>query len=266
MVRAASGKVDRVPKRLAPSLRRLLRAMLDPRPERRPSAAALAGGHQGTALGSTALPRLGLDRRTWAVLAGGAAALALVVGAVAAWPDGGRGLEGSLADEPAPAAGGDDCVALPYQPCGQSQPAPFTDGSDCIDDHDDYDRAWENGCEAVPDDQDGRPLDRVVSANIVPADDVDSYPMEVEDHLHLLCDGTVELRLEAPPGIALSLEVYEDDRPVESATATADAPAVVTLGETECGGDDKTTLDVVVRPLGADRVAADYVLSRSGSF
>jgi hypothetical protein len=266
MVRAASGKVDRVPKRLPASLRRLLRAMLDPRPERRPSAAALAGGHQGTALGSTAQPRLRLDRRTWAVLGGGAAALALVVGAVVAWPDGAHDLGGSLAGEAAPAAGEDDCVALPYQPCGQSQPAPFTDGSDCIDDHDDYDRAWENGCEAVPDDQDGRPLDRVVSANIVPADDVDSYPMEVEDHLHLLCDGSVELRLEAPPGIALSLEVYEDDRPVETAKATVDAPAVVTLGETECGGDDKTTLDVVVRPLGTDRVATDYVLSRSGSF
>ena len=122
--------------------------------------------------------------------------------------------------------------------CGQSQPAPFTDGSRCIDDHDDYDRAWENGCEAVPDDQDERPLDQVVSANIVPADDVDTYPMEVEDHLHLLCDGTVELWLEAPPGMALSAEVYDDDRPIESATATAETPGVITLGEAECGGDD----------------------------
>ena len=266
MVRAASGKVDRVPKRLPASLRRLLRTMLDPRPERRPSAAALAGGHQGTALGTMALPRLRLDTRTWALLGGGAAALALTVGAVVARPDGGQDIDGSLAGEGTPAAGEDDCVPLPYQPCGQSQPAPFTDGSTCIDDHDDYDRAWENGCEAVPDDQDGRPLDQVVSANIVPADDVDTYPMEVEDHLHLLCDGTVELRLEAPPGITLSLEVYEDDRPVESATATDATPAVITLGETQCGGDDKTTLDVVVRPLGTDRVATDYVLSRTGSF
>jgi hypothetical protein len=60
--------------------------------------------------------------------------------------------------------------------------------------------------------------------------------------------------------------VYDDDRPIESATATAETPAVITLGEAQCGGDDKTTLDVVVRPLGTDRVATDYVLSRTGSF
>ena len=117
----------------------------------------------------------------------------------------------------------------------------------------------------MPDDQDERPLDQVVSANIVPADDVDTYPMEVEDHLHLLCDGTVELVLEAPPGMALSPEVYDDDRPIESATATAETPGVITLGEAECGGDedDPRRGD---QPLGTDRVATDYVLSRTGSF
>ena len=39
MVRAAEGKVRPVPRQLPPPLRRSLQAMLDPRPERRPSAA-----------------------------------------------------------------------------------------------------------------------------------------------------------------------------------------------------------------------------------
>src|SRR5690606_25561337 len=43
MVRAASGKVERVPRTVPASLRKLLELMLDPRPERRPTAATLAG-------------------------------------------------------------------------------------------------------------------------------------------------------------------------------------------------------------------------------
>jgi hypothetical protein len=264
MVRAAGGKVDRVPKALPASLRRLLRSMLEPRPERRPSAAALAGGHEGTAVATGAVPRLRWDRRSRAVLGGAVAAVALGAGAVAVWPGARQGGEATLADSAGEA--GADCVDMPYQPCGQSGPAPFTDGTECLDDHDDYDGAWENGCEAAPDDQDGRPLDEVVRANIVPADDVDTYPMEVEDHLHLLCDGQVVLTLEAPPGIVLSLEVYDNDEPVDSAISSPEAPATITLGETECGGDDKTTLDVMVRPVNTDRVATDYVLTRTGSF
>jgi hypothetical protein len=46
MVRAADGKVERIPKSLPPGLRRRLRAMLDPRPDRRPTAAALLTGDQ----------------------------------------------------------------------------------------------------------------------------------------------------------------------------------------------------------------------------
>ncbi|HET6949843.1 MAG TPA: hypothetical protein VFI47_05695, partial [Acidimicrobiales bacterium] len=109
-------------------------------------------------------------------------------------------------------------------------------------------------------------LDQPVSANVVPADDVDTYPMEIDDHLHLLCDGRVEVMLEAPPGMVLSLEVHDEEGLVESATSTAESPAVVTLTEAQCGSDDATTFDVVVRPVGSDRVAGDYLLTRTGSF
>ncbi|MDQ2651357.1 MAG: serine/threonine protein kinase, partial [Actinomycetota bacterium] len=50
MVRAAEGKVQPVPRTLPPDLRRQLEWMLDPRPDRRPSAAMLAGGPEGTAV------------------------------------------------------------------------------------------------------------------------------------------------------------------------------------------------------------------------
>jgi serine/threonine protein kinase len=46
MVRAAENKVERIPKTVHAGLRRRLRAMLNPRPERRPTAAALLTGDQ----------------------------------------------------------------------------------------------------------------------------------------------------------------------------------------------------------------------------
>jgi hypothetical protein len=101
----------------------------------------------------------------------------------------------------------------------------------------------------------------------VPGDDVDTYPMEVEDNLQLGCGGSVEIVLRAPPGIVLSLDVIaHDGAVVEHATSSAATPAVVVLGEAECGGDDKMTLDVVVRAAGGERVSADYELTRTGDF
>jgi eukaryotic-like serine/threonine-protein kinase len=267
MVRAASGKVDRVPKALPGSLRKLLRAMLDPRPERRPSAAALAGtGHDGTAVRTLARPRPDGYRRRWVAVGGGVAALAVAVVGIAIVRSGDHGSAGNDGAVDGVAPGGNDgCADLPYQPCG-AEPAPFTDGTDCIDDHADYDRDAGNGCEASPDDQDGETLEETIEANIVPFDDVDTYPMQVEDHLQLLCDGELEISLESPPGMVLELEVRDQAGIVGQATSIAGTPAVVTLGEQQCGGDDKTTLELAVRPIGDDRVASDYVLTRTGSF
>ncbi|HEX5947456.1 MAG TPA: serine/threonine-protein kinase [Acidimicrobiales bacterium] len=262
MVRAASGRVEKVPKSLPGSLRKLLRATLDARPERRPTAAGLAG--LSTDGSGDRMPTTGTGhrRRAWAIAGACAAALAVVVGVVVAGSDGD-------ADD-APVGGVADsegaCVDLPYQPCGEAEPAPGTDGSECIDDHADYDGQWENGCEAVPDDEDGRPLEDVIEANIVPADDVDTYPIEIRDTLQTGCDGSVELVLEPPPGLELALDVLDPDGAVVgNATGTADKPAVVVVGEEECGGDS-LKLEVVVRPVSPARAAEDYVLRRSGDF
>ena len=263
MVRAASGRVERVPKSLPKSLRKLLRATLDPRPERRPTAAGLAGTSVDDPPAGGPGPGRRRVRRSWAI-AGGCAALALVAGTLAARAGDDSG---GTSGESTPGAEDGECDDQPYQPCGVDEPAPNTDGAACIDDHADFDGLWENGCEAVPDDQDGRPLDTTIEANIVPADDVDTYPLEIRDGMQVACDGEVELVLEPPPGAELALDVLDrEGAVVGNATGTAEQPAVVVLGEAECGTDDAVKLEVVVRPVGPGRVAANYVLRRSGDF
>jgi eukaryotic-like serine/threonine-protein kinase len=266
MVRAASGKVERVPRDLPRSLREMLLAMLEPRPERRPSAAALAGGPEGTAPRTRGL--WPLRWRRWRVSAAAAAgAVAVLLLATAAWlatRDGEDGAGDGAGSGTSPAAA--DCTPLPYQPCGQDLPAAFTDGRACVQAHADYDRNRANGCEAAPDTVDGASLIGVTRANIVPADDVDTYVVKVEDHLQIFCDGTLEIRLEAPRGIVLGLEVSDEDGLIQQATAAAGTPAVIRLGEQSCGGNDARTLRAVVRPIGSDRVADEYKLSRHGDF
>ena len=79
MVRAAQGKVRPIPRSLPAALRRRLEAMLDPRPDKRPSAAALVGGPAGTEVRRPVARR----RRRWPVwAAGGAVAVAALVAGV----------------------------------------------------------------------------------------------------------------------------------------------------------------------------------------
>ena len=265
MVRAASGRVERVPKSLPRSLRSLLRAMLEPRPERRPSAAELAGADGGAGAPVPAARPVG-GRRAAAALGAVVATAAVAVAGVAGSRGGGSGTAGDAEADGGPAtASAGDCVDLPYQPCGEP-PAPHTDGASCIDDHDDYDGLAANGCEAAPDDRDGERLDERVEANIVPRDDVDTYVLELDDEIRRRCDGAVEVRLEAPPGMVLELELRDHLGIVDRASGVDGIPAVVRLTEERCGADDRTAYDVVVRATGDARVADDYVLTRDGGF
>lgn len=269
MVRAARGKVDRVPADLPVHLRRLFRAMLDPRPERRPSAAALVGGLDGTAVGRRAIGRV--RRRSLRgspsgppLAVGAVAGIGVVLVALAAVLTGNRGGDDEATDR-APLTA-TECVDLPYQPCDQAEPAPFTDGTRCIDGHDDYDGDPANGCEAAPDQMDGAPLVDTLEATIIPRDDVDEFPIEVEDRPQLLCDGILEVTLGAPDGMTLHVEVRDGDEVLGDATASDGRAGVVEIREPSCGGDDSTTLTTRVRPIGSERVADPYVLTRSGSF
>jgi hypothetical protein len=267
MVRAAGGKVQKVPKSLPRSLRRLLRPMLDPRPDRRPTAAALAGRR----------PPVRAGGRSAAIVGACVGAAALAVAGVAVTSDrGGGDLQEPADSEAAPGAapGGapgaaqeaapdGDCTDLPYQPCG-AEAAPHTDGRACVQNHADYDGDPGNGCEAEPDGRDGEPLVDRIQASIVPADDVDTYPLTLEDGIETECDGAAVVRLDAPPGMALQLDVLLYDEVVQQVAAEDGAPAVVTLSEEVCG-PDAVEIEVMVRPVGQDRVAAAYVLTRSGN-
>ncbi|MGH9275591.1 MAG: hypothetical protein ACRDZU_13170, partial [Acidimicrobiales bacterium] len=157
---------------------------------------------------------------------------------------------------------------LPYQPCGQTVPAPNTDGASCLPGFEDYDGQADNGCEAAPDGlADNVPFDDdSLEATIVPRDDVDTFAMDVDDGRQLLCDGRFTVTLTAPPGVSLRLEVLDRDEVLGQATSADGVAASVTLNEPECLFDDSGTLTARVSPIGSDRTAAPYLLERRGSF
>jgi hypothetical protein len=266
MDRAARGRVRPIPRSLPPALRRRLRAMLDPRPGRRPTAAALAGGPDGT----VALPAARATRRRRRAVAVAVVALlgsGVLAGAVAVRAGSGDGADAAQpAAVPAPPTTA-PCVPLPYRPCGGVD-APNTDGVRCTAGFEDYDGDPATGCEAGPDGlPDGTPLVDRIEGTIVPRDDVDRFTVEVEDRWQLLCDGVLTLTLTAPEGMALRLEVLDraGERLLGEAISTGE-PAEVSLPEPSCFQDDSTTLQAVVSPVGSDRVGDPYLLERRGSW
>ncbi len=259
MVRAAQGKVQPVPRSLPPELRGRLQAMLDPRPERRPSAAALVGGPEGTVVRAPVVRR----RPRWPLWAatGGVGTAALVAAVLVATRETGDPPSTPTTTEAT------DCVALPYLPCGQTTPAPNTDGEACLVGFEDYDAQAENGCEASPDGlADDMPFVDPVDGTIVPRDDIDTFAMEVGDGRQLLCDGRFTVTLTAPAGVSLRLEVLDGEDVLGEAISADGVPASVTLREPECLFDDSGTLTARVSPVGSDRTAEPYHLERRGSF
>ncbi|HEX4903513.1 MAG TPA: serine/threonine-protein kinase [Acidimicrobiales bacterium] len=252
LLRTAKGR-PRIDRTVEPSLRRLIASMLRSRPEQRPSAAALAGGIEGT----TAIPRLAPRQRTGLVVG---AAVVLALGATLATVAVADGADEDAAPTEAP------CRPLPYQPCGEP-PAPHTDGRDCIEDHADYDGIRANGCETAPDRVDGTELVERIAATIVPADDVDRYPMRVDDAGDLLCNGRLRLAIVAPPGIALRLALLDDeDRLVAETTSADGVPGELSVQDPSCFRDDGGVHVAEVSAIGSDRSAESYVLSRRGGF
>lgn len=257
LLRTARAK-PRIARDLDPALRRTIAAMLRSRPERRPTAAAAAGGADGT----LAIPRLDPRHRTVAIV-GAAVAVALAVTGATILLTGGTDEEGDVAasatTEPA-------CVPLPYQLCGQP-PAPNTDGRQCIDDHADYDGLASNGCEAAPDRVDGQELVDSIAANIVPADDVDRYPVRIDDEADLTCSNTFRLEITAPPGMSLRLSLYDDVGELVGETTSSDGvPSEIALRDPRCFRDDGGDFLAEVTAIGTDRSAESYLLTRRGSF
>jgi hypothetical protein len=263
LLRASQGRTVRLPADLPPALDRLLVAMLARNPDRRPTAAALVGGPAGTAL-------LTPPRRRWPAIAVAAAAVVVLAGAataVATWPDDTTTDGDRAAAEPVDTTAPSTvpCTPLPYQACGEPV-APFTDGTDCTAEHADYDGDRTNGCEAEPDDLDGSLPDDTLEANLVPLDDIDRYPLAVEDDFHFSCDGTVTIRLTAPAGASMRLDVLEGGAILASTTSTDGVGSTVSLTEPECLGDDSTELQLRVSWAGEARTADTYRLEIAGSY
>jgi hypothetical protein len=293
MVRAASNKVEKVPRTLPMSLRRLLSDALATKPERRPTAAEVVGSPQGIMAGLPSVPRpqSGLS---WAIVVAVVAAVLAVVGALvfvdrsgdsdSALGEGLPGADalttttqqadsavpppGSVDAGPQPTTPAGECQPLPYWPCGREVPEANTDGRDCVDDHADYDRDPANGCEVPPDEVDGSVLvlpEDTVDATIVPVDDIDTYPVAAGPDGADACDSQLVLTLEAPPGMDLRLDVTLGDMEMGSATVTAGESAAVTVSD-PCAPVDTgevpatATYEASVRPLGEERVADTYAL------
>jgi hypothetical protein len=278
LLRAAAGHTATAPDTLPPALRRRIDAMLAADPADRPTAAEARGGTAGddaTAVAPRPLAaagaarRHGPDRRVLAAVGVAVLAGAAVVGLVAT-----GGVDGA-GPRRRPTAPGTTttaapttttCAALPYQPCGK-EPAPHTDGTRCLDSFADYDDDPATGCEAEPDDvPDGSRLDTVVSANLVPAEDVDTYELPVDDRFQFDCGGEVHVTLTAPVGTSQRVTVLDGTDELGTAVSGDGEPATVTIGDPNCGSDDGGTLTVRVTSVGSDRSALHYELAESGSF
>ncbi len=266
---AARGRVLPLPTTLPSDLRRFLAPMLDRHERRRPTAAAADGGPDGTRVlqVENRRPR---RRRLWKGAAIGAAfgtiatAGALLV--IAARPDPSTtstAARTGVSSAPAPTT--TPCEDQPYRPCG-APAAPFTDGVRCIDDHADYDKDATNGCEAAPDSVDGRALTGPLTANLVPATDIDRYPFHVDDSFDLLCQGEVRVTLTAPKGTTMRLDILKGNTILGTTTSADGRAATVTLPEPSCLGDDTTDLTARVAWDGTRRSGASYRLERTGSY
>jgi hypothetical protein len=265
--RAARGRLAPVSPQLDRDLRRRLMPMLRRDPRRRPSAAGVKGGTAGTiVLPRHATPparrasRMAIIVATVGVIAALAAIISGVVLSRGSTTTGGPDEAAAVAP---PASTG--CVPLPYQPCG-SPVAPFTDGRQCIDEHADYDNQPANGCEAAPDAEDGTTFSRRLSANLVPANDIDRYPTPVEDDFQLFCDGAFEVTLVAPAGASMRVDLLVDGEIVDTSVSNDERPARVSADDSSCFTTEDRDVTTRVSWAAETRTSAPYELRRSGSF
>ncbi|HLY84339.1 MAG TPA: serine/threonine-protein kinase [Acidimicrobiales bacterium] len=272
IARAARGQVAPLPRSLPADLRWWLTAMLDPRPERRPSAAAVAGGPTGTKVNTVVVRRYRSpprSRRWRTLLAAGLAAVAVAVTAAIA-TSGPRGqtssTRGRVAAGGPNAAAAPACTPLTYQPCG-GPPAPFTDGSSCIPGHADYDGVVSNGCEAASTYVAGTVLDpnKTLLANLVPADSTDTIRTYVKDSLWDFCRGEFRAVLTAPPGVAFRLDIAQGERILASAVSRDGRPAVARAHEPSCFSDNSGWLTLRVSAV-EGKTAINFRLTRGGDW
>ena len=271
-------------------LARMLHSLLEADPRRRPSAAAALPlafttadhtveaparpwrrgprGRAGRRVRAGGRGRRGLRGRAGLAIAGSAFVAAMAGGGVALASSATRPAPG-LVGQPTGWAASDACPRLPYRSGCRGPVAPNTDGRRCTGSHADYDGVATNGCEAAPD----RLADGVtvrpghpVEATLVPAGDVDTFSLRVDDRFQWSCDGRVEVTLTAPAGAAYRLDVLLGTRLLGSATSTGGRPASVSPREPRCLEDDSATLTARVRSAATPPSARPYQLTWTGSW
>jgi hypothetical protein len=103
------------------------------------------------------------------------------------------------------------------------------------------------------------------TANLVPADDIDTFRLEVTDNFQLFCDGILRVSLTAAPGTTQRLDLIDPrGRMLASATSAGDR-ARASILERSCGGDDSAIITARVTTV-SGHSAQPYVLERSGGF
>jgi hypothetical protein len=275
MGKAGRGQVNPIPKSVPAQLRRMLEPMLDPRPWRRPTAAAALGGPSGTLVQPAACGRPPRRRGgkvlAWSSVAGAVAAAVAVI-AVAAFSGAFGGIVGrprgaqSATGSAGPVTAATTCTPLPYQPCGQP-PAPNTDGRACLPGYADYNNVPSDGCEAKSDYQGEAVLTsrQPVSANLVPADAADTFRTYVTGNPWNLCFGTLRFTLTAPAGVSDRVDVIRNGKVIATATSSDGRPATASASEPSCFGRNSGWLTLAVSSV-SGQSATDFRLARSGSW
>jgi Protein kinase domain len=283
VARAASGRVEPLPPDIPPHVVDVLDRMCAVDPDDRPSAADLLPGPEGTSV-VVAAPAIdepahhgGGGRRVAGLVAAGIFLLLVGTGIGLALAGGDGDTSDAAAgtdltvtseppDEAAPTTTTTACVDLPYQPCGQADPAPGTDGTACIGPNVDHDDDATNGCEAVPDEVDDLELtDGRIEGTIIPVGDVDKVLVPLPDRWQLFCDARVTLVLTAPQGLDLEMQIFDDGEDIGTIDVPAGQSAAAEMPEPSCARNDSTTLEVIIRGV-AGRSAEAWVLEKQGSW
>jgi hypothetical protein len=263
--RAARQQIEPLPASVPGVLRAALDSMLDPRPERRPSAAAVLGGLDGTA--PTPVPgRRASNARgrvaPWAARLFGDPAdrrrtrthrgrgLVVVVGAMVAVAAVAVAAAGLTRGNPVP-------------------PAPHTIGKGCVAGWYDLDSVPANGCEAHSNYVAGTVLTAgtPLHANLVPASVSDSFGTHVSGDALNFCWGALHVTLTAPPQTAERLTIWQGTTKVAEALS-AGLPATATVSKPSCFGADAADLQVRVAVVAATGGASaqDFTLTRDGGW
>ncbi len=267
MNRASHGEVQPLPRDVPSDLRRALGAMLDPRPERRPTAAAALGGPNGTQVDPTPRkPSPGGKRVAVATVIVTALAAAAGAGFLLYRP--GRSTAAAPPKTPtvAPTVPTTTCTPLLYQPCGQP-PAPGTNGTGCLPGHFDFDGRAADGCEAVSDYQPGRALQsgQPLQANLVPASAVDAYQAQVAEKFFNFCLSKFRVTLTAPPGTTDRVQVLKNGQVLASASSTDGEPATASASKPSCFQSGTSSVTIQVTDV-TGQSAQDFTLASSGSW